>query len=93
MQRPTLSRRQFFKSLGIALAVVALPIPDWKLKFPHPISSQFIASPKIPDGWLLCDGSSIPIRNYPKLLAVLDETSFSKEFKLPDLRGRTIATS
>lgn len=47
----------------------------------------------IPDGWLLCDGSSLQIDEYPDLFQFIGFTYGSDNgvsFRLPDLRGRFI---
>lgn len=49
-----------------------------------------------PSGWLLCDGSVLSQDQYPELFAVLG-TAYNSggedvtQFRLPDLRGRTVA--
>jgi microcystin-dependent protein len=48
-----------------------------------------------PDGWLLCDGSQVSQTIYAKLYAVIGNTygtalDTSRNFVLPDLRGRNI---
>jgi len=48
-----------------------------------------------PDGWLLCDGSQVSQTTYAKLYAVIGNTygtalDTSRNFVLPDLRGRNI---
>lgn len=50
----------------------------------------------IPDGWLLCDGSVVSQTTYAKLYAALGSTyntggEGAGNFRLPDLRGRTVA--
>ena len=45
---------------------------------------------KIPDGWLLCDGTVYGITAYPELFAVIGSTWGSPDpdhFRVPDLRG------
>ncbi|HET8708383.1 MAG TPA: tail fiber protein [Pseudomonadales bacterium] len=47
---------------------------------------------KAPRGWLLCDGSTLPINQYQALFSLLGITfggDGKTNFKLPDLRGRT----
>ncbi|MCX6879882.1 MAG: tail fiber protein [Verrucomicrobia bacterium] len=55
----------------------------------------------VPDGFLLCDGSSLSSNTYPQLFAVianswgvgdgtLDPQGHTKDFRVPDLKGRTI---
>ena len=47
-------------------------------------------SDSIPDGYLLCDGSSLDQADYPELYAVIGEQFGSEDstsFNLPDLRG------
>lgn len=44
-----------------------------------------------PAGWLLCDGTSFPINQYPDLYAVIHNNfggTVGATFNLPDLRGR-----
>lgn len=44
-----------------------------------------------PEGWLLCDGSTLPIPAYTALYSVIGTTyggDGSRTFNLPDLRGR-----
>lgn len=44
-----------------------------------------------PQGWLLCDGSELPISQYPNLFAVLSTTfggNGAQTFCVPDFRGR-----
>jgi len=54
----------------------------------------FFASDRIPTGWLPCDGRILNVSAYPGLFALF-YPSFSvvgdlSQFKLPDLRGRTV---
>lgn len=47
---------------------------------------------RAPRGWLLCDGSTLPISQYQALFSLLGITfggDGRANFKLPDLRGRT----
>ncbi|MBC9881326.1 phage tail protein [Bradyrhizobium sp. INPA01-394B] len=47
--------------------------------------------PRVPTGWLACDGSSVSIAQYQVLFAVIGTTyggDGQQTFKLPDLRGR-----
>ena len=50
------------------------------------------AGNKIPDGWLLCDGSEISKTKYPKLYAAIGNLwgtpNSSSNFKLPNLNGK-----
>ncbi|CCD97793.1 tail fiber protein [Bradyrhizobium sp. STM 3809] len=52
---------------------------------------RLFAFPRVPDGWLACNGSSLSISNYDALYAVIG-TTFGGDgvqtFNLPDLRGR-----
>ena len=44
-----------------------------------------------PVGWMFCDGSELPIRDYQALFSLLSTTyggNGTTTFKLPDLRGR-----
>lgn len=47
----------------------------------------------LPDGWLVCDGSSLLIADYPDLFAAIGNvwgSVDSAHFNIPDLRGRTL---
>ncbi len=47
----------------------------------------------VPDGYLICDGSELLIRDYQKLYSVIGTTFGSSDstlFNLPDLRNRTL---
>lgn len=47
--------------------------------------------PRVPDGWLACDGSLLPISQYDVLFALIGTTYGGdgvNSFALPDLRGR-----
>lgn len=48
--------------------------------------------PRVPDGWLLCDGTPVSKTEYPELYDVIgDDYSYGSDentFKIPDLRGR-----
>lgn len=49
------------------------------------------AFPRVPDGWLACDGSEVNIADYPSLFELLGTTYGGDgvtTFVLPDLRGR-----
>ena len=49
------------------------------------------SSDTIPNGWLLCDGSSFSVTSYPELFDVIGTTygyDDDRNPKLPDLRGR-----
>lgn len=50
------------------------------------------AGNKIPDGWLLCDGSEVSKTTYPNLYAAIGDLwgtpNSSSNFKLPNLKGR-----
>jgi microcystin-dependent protein len=43
-----------------------------------------------PDGWLICDGSTVDSATYPELYAIIGTTygGSTSAFRLPDLRGR-----
>lgn len=52
---------------------------------------RLYAGDKVPDGWLLCDGSSKDINRYYDLYATIGETfggDGHSSFNVPDLRGR-----
>lgn len=52
---------------------------------------RLFAFPRVPDGWLACDGQSLPISQYDTLYAILGTTYGGdgiQTFNLPDLRGR-----
>jgi microcystin-dependent protein len=51
-------------------------------------------SDQVPDGWLICDGSTVSQTQYPDLYTAVQD-NFGKnppdgEFYLPDLRGRFV---
>ena len=46
------------------------------------------AGVNVPDGWLVCDGTSYRKADYPTLAAALGATGTGSEFMVPDLRGR-----
>ncbi len=53
----------------------------------------WLASETIPEGFLLCDGSSVSRTQYPALFAVIGTTFGSNDattFKLPDLRAKFV---
>ena len=47
---------------------------------------------KVPSGWLLCHGQSVPQASYPRLFEAIEKTwgsgNIASHFNLPDLRGR-----
>ncbi len=46
-----------------------------------------------PDGWLMCDGSSVAVNQYQALFALIEDTfggSGTTSFNLPDLRARVV---
>lgn len=49
-------------------------------------------SAKVPQGWMLCDGSAISRTDYPKLFAVIGEAygagDGSTTFNIPNMQGR-----
>jgi microcystin-dependent protein len=52
---------------------------------------RLFAFPRIPNGWLACDGSSLQISNYQPLYTVIGTTYGGDgitTFNVPDLRGR-----
>jgi microcystin-dependent protein len=52
---------------------------------------RLLAFPRVPSGWLACNGQSIPISEYQTLYAVIGTTyggDGQQTFNLPDLRGR-----
>lgn len=53
---------------------------------------RLVAWPRIPAGWLPCDGRSIPISQYEVLYTLIGTTYGGdgvNTFNVPDLRGRT----
>lgn len=49
------------------------------------------AFPRVPDGWLACDGSEVNTADYPSLFELLGTTYGGDgvtSFRVPDLRGR-----
>jgi microcystin-dependent protein len=60
-----------------------------------PIGSLiWYASGRIPSGWLLCDGTQVKRKQYPKLFSAIGVTfgagNGSTTFNLPDLRGKFV---
>lgn len=57
-------------------------------------NTSWHAAPTPPDGWLVCDGSTISRTSYAKLFTVIGTTYGSGDgtttFKLPDFRGEFI---
>lgn len=53
---------------------------------------QATIAEQAPPGWLLCDGSTLPKADYPRLVKVLGPkyAGAGDSFTLPDLRGRTL---
>jgi microcystin-dependent protein len=53
---------------------------------------RLFAFPRVPDGWLPCNGQSLPIGQFEVLFAVIGTTyggnNQQQTFNLPDLRGR-----
>jgi microcystin-dependent protein len=66
-------------------------VPNSSFEMPAGSIMQFI-SDIAPNGWLLCDGSELPISQYKNLYNVINNTygeaSLPTHFKLPDFRGR-----
>ena len=67
--------------------VVEEPAPPVSSSVPVGTIMAF-AGVNIPDGWLVCDGTSYRKADYPALAAVLGATGSGREFEVPDLRGR-----
>lgn len=68
-------------------------ITNTELSFSSPIGTIIsFPSDTIPNGWLLCDGSSYPKALFPNLSSVLKNEwgGNSNNFNVPDLRGRTL---
>lgn len=52
---------------------------------------RMFGGPYAPDGWLLCDGTLLPINGYEMLFALIGATyggNGTTNFALPDLQGR-----
>jgi microcystin-dependent protein len=52
---------------------------------------RLFAFPRVPRGWVACDGSMLPIPQYQALYALIGTTyggDGSSQFAVPDLRGR-----
>jgi microcystin-dependent protein len=52
---------------------------------------RLFAFPRVPDGWLACDGQTLPISQFDALFTILGTTyggDGTTTFNLPDLRGR-----
>jgi microcystin-dependent protein len=68
-----------WNSFGVDLATTGAIIP--------------FAGGILPDGWLVCDGSSLLRADYPNLFAAIGTvwgSVDSAHFNIPDLRGRTL---
>ncbi len=68
-----------FASFGVDMATTGVIVP--------------FAGGILPDGWLVCDGSSLAIADYPDLFAAIGNVWGSVDslhFNIPDLRGRTL---
>lgn len=75
-----LSRRTFFK-LSVAAGVM-LAMPEAVAEAAGPLPAMGFEG-----GWLLCDGGSLPIAEYPELFAVIGRSYGSKDgktFQVPD---------
>src|SRR5690554_2132618 len=53
---------------------------------------RVVAGFEVPDGWLPCDGQSLPTSDYPELYTVIGARYGSRPgyFNLPDLRARAV---
>lgn len=92
-----MDRRSFLKTLGITIAATQLPslvghAKQAKTEDPVIIGSIF-AQPdfyKIPEGFLLCEGQTLSIKEYPELYLVVSghygEDRKNLTFNIPDLR-------
>ncbi|WP_448192479.1 phage tail protein [Azospirillum sp. sgz301742] len=81
-------------------ATIASPITAQRPEWPREeiVSDAYVGEIRIwsfawaPSGWLLCDGSLLPVKQYQALNALLGKTFGGdgvNTFGLPDLRGRT----
>jgi len=79
------------KILGVPVAEVAKVALSAKVDFPAGAIIPFAGKPdKIPDGWLLCDGTEYGVTGYPELFGVIGYnwgSSGADLFRVPDLRG------
>ncbi len=80
--------------------ILSVPVANYAVKsgFPAGMIIAFAAdSSKIPDGWLLCDGSAISRVTYAALLQTIGVTWGEGDkvntFNLPDLRGQFLRGS
>lgn len=64
----------------------------------HPITPPGTIIPfnghNIPEGWLLCDGRMVSVKEYPALYEAIGQrygaSYYSHEFRLPDMRGHVM---
>jgi hypothetical protein len=97
-------RRKSFKQLlgyvagGLALTGI-LPkqgVSETRSKSQTPIAVgeiRMFSGSTAPDGWLPCEGQSLPVKNHASLFAMLGTTYGGdgiKTFRLPDMRERVI---
>jgi microcystin-dependent protein len=79
------------KLLGVPIADVARVALNVQVTFPVGAVTPFAGNPnKIPDGWLLCDGTVYNRTAYPELFNVIGYswgTTGTDLFRVPDLRG------
>lgn len=91
-----MNRRAF---LALTLTAVGLklgPRPSkWITPAPSALPSGYIMphvrSPRVPPGWLVCDGRVLRKRDYPELAKVIGRAYGSvgvDTFRVPDLRAR-----
>jgi microcystin-dependent protein len=90
MQRP--KRIQSFLTLTAAIALSATT-PDSATAGMEPFVGEinYVAFNFAPDGWLQCDGQTLPISQYQALFALIGTTyggNGTTNFALPDMRGR-----
>lgn len=87
-----MDRRQFLK-LGAFVALAptvsklakvgdaAAAIEPAQVDFSPPVGTIFPSVGEVPEGYLLCCGQTLSVKDYPKLYALIGNT-------LPDTRGR-----
>lgn len=99
-----MNRKAFLKKLGIIIVATKMPQPG----LPNPKIGEvreylhYGTHKDVPGSeWVLCNGQSLSVREYPELFLRLGEIygpkvgwdSKSEEFKVPDFRGLVVKTS
>lgn len=74
------------------LALLFIPISESVCQLPYIGEIRPVALSYAPNGWLICDGSLLPISEYETLFTLIGTTyggDGDSTFGIPDLRGRT----